>query len=539
MSRHQEQEERKLAVSYRRVSTPGQVEDGESFEVDQPEEIAALAQANKLYIAEDAQFEDGGISGTKLLRPGLQAMLEYMRKHKIRNLVMIHTDRFSRIAKNAERYLVIDAVIEMGATVYAGNGTFDLTTESGQLVFELTQVISAAESKSKRLRGRLSAKNAKNKGIFNSGSVPFGYYREWLPKKKDSVKHVYIIDEEQAAIARTMFDRYMNGDSCVSIARRLNTLGVASTKGSYFSATTVARIIVNPIYAGMMYDANEALVKTVNLDAILSYDVWSAAQERAKSISTTPARSRSNTTFLSNLLVCGSCGTKLYVAGIQSFRCNRARTHANCTEQGVAEKFIIRDLLDNWNLQAALDRYHIESQQGKITADTAGLEQELATLDSQIRKLQDRLMRDIIDERDYPYHYEPLRDRRVAVLQQIGEVKAASLLSRKPTVPIDTDNPQAQEAFRYAAALREVVEEASSPTFADLAANRNLLRSTLQAVVAAVHIHGKRVVAVQWHTAPLVSVRSTGPKDLPEALLADALSKLVPAVSTSPAQAVA
>jgi DNA invertase Pin-like site-specific DNA recombinase len=73
-------------------------------------------------------------------------------------------------------------------------------------------------------------------------SVPaFGY---------DIVDKKYIINEANAHIVRKIFNDYLNGVGCISIAKELNSLGIKTTRGNLWENRTVEYVLQNPVYIG-------------------------------------------------------------------------------------------------------------------------------------------------------------------------------------------------------------------------------------------------------------------------------------------------
>ena len=143
------------------------------------------------------------------------------------------------------------------------------------------------------------------------------------------------IDEAAAAIVRELFQTYADGEATLhALAVRLTIRGIASPTGRHFwSATSVRAMLTNPAYIGEAVSgrlqsrpsqrrrsALEPVGRgisvqptpreqwiTVPVPAIISPEVFNAAQER---LATNQKLARRNTTYmylLRGLVSCGRC----------------------------------------------------------------------------------------------------------------------------------------------------------------------------------------------------------------------------------------
>lgn len=298
---------------YVRVSTDDQARKGYSLD-DQIEacrkHLLALGSTNI------EEYIDNGYSGEFLERPGLEKLREDLQKGIIKIVAIYDPDRLSR---NLTNQLIIAAEIEKaGATITFVTGDYDSSPE-GHLFFSMKGAISAYEKakiRERTSRGRRAKANT-GKIVFNAH--PFGY--DW--DKKNSM---YVINEEAAKTIRLIYDLCINqGFGSRKIALELLHLGVIGINGRPLSTCTVARILTKEMYHGQHHLFKQKTSKTgqstreiktnpqelwvpVNIPAIVSREIWEAAQVQIQKNKKLAKRNNKHSYLLRGLLYCALCG---------------------------------------------------------------------------------------------------------------------------------------------------------------------------------------------------------------------------------------
>ena len=168
------------------------------------------------------EFVDDGISGKVVNRPGLQEMLEGVKKREITTIIVKDISRFSR------DYLVSGKYLEqifpfMGVRFIAINDHYDSNDYVGgigeiDVAFKELLYDFYSEDLSEKIRSSLKARKAKGK--FIACYAPYGY------KKSKEDKNKLEIDGEAAEIVRRIFREYLDGVSMFQIAKDLNEDGI-------------------------------------------------------------------------------------------------------------------------------------------------------------------------------------------------------------------------------------------------------------------------------------------------------------------------
>ncbi len=214
----------KIAL-YIRVSTEEQAENPEGSIRNQEDRLRhAVTYKNSHYNFGEIKgvYIDAGISAKNMKRPKLQELLAAIRAKEI-DLVMV--TELSRLSRNTRDFIEMwDMMREHGCQFTSLREDFDTTNAAGELV--LFQLMNLAQFErrqtSERVQANFLARSAR--GLFNGGSVPFGYKLiEGRPGYLD-------IDEEAAKTVRAAFVAIQR-EGCLSHAARwLNDNGYVFTR---------------------------------------------------------------------------------------------------------------------------------------------------------------------------------------------------------------------------------------------------------------------------------------------------------------------
>lgn len=184
-------------------------------------------------------YTDEALTGTKDDREQFQRLLEDCRKGLID---MVITKSISRFARNTVTMLeVIRELKELNVDVYFERENIHSLSGDGELM--LTILVSYAQEESRSVSENCKWRIRKQ---FQEGEVvnwrfQFGYR---------SVNGEMEIEPKEAEVVRSVFRDYINGESTVSIARRLQAEGIPTRFGGKWSAKRIIDMIRNEKYAG-------------------------------------------------------------------------------------------------------------------------------------------------------------------------------------------------------------------------------------------------------------------------------------------------
>ena len=185
------------------------------------------------------QYDDGGISGGTLERPGLQRLLADIEDGLIDVVVVYKIDRLSRsLADFAKLVEVFDRT---GVTFVSVTQSFNTTTSMGRLTLNILLSFAQFEREvvAERVRDKIAA--SKRKGMWMGGVPPLGYR---VQDRK------LVLVEDEAATVRRIFERFLELGSATILAKELRDGGVTTRKGTSISKSYLYRLLNNRIYLG-------------------------------------------------------------------------------------------------------------------------------------------------------------------------------------------------------------------------------------------------------------------------------------------------
>ena len=216
------------AIAYLRVSTNEQANKGVSLQA-QEEKIRAYCGLYNLILTEIVK--DSGISAKNLKRPGIQKIIEKVKRKEIGAIICLKLDRLTRSVKDLA--LLVELVNKHNVALISVQEKIDTGTASGRMVINLLATVAQWERETIGERTKTALEYKKSKGEC-VGNIPIGYRREG---------HMLVEDgNEQKALTliRELRDR---GHSYKGIAREINGLDLKPNRGNRWHTTQIARIL--------------------------------------------------------------------------------------------------------------------------------------------------------------------------------------------------------------------------------------------------------------------------------------------------------
>lgn len=320
-----------LAVIYARYSSAGQRE----VSLDQQEKVCReYAKNNGMVVLR--VYSDAAMTGKNDHRPQFQQMIKDSAKHDFTTVIVYATDRFSRktldAVVNKER-LRANGVRVISATEPISDNPAGVLTEA---IFQGLAEYYSLELSQKIRRGQ--EYNASK--FLAPGSVPYGFYR--------SPDGHYVVNEQEAAVVREIFDAMLAGDDQTTICNRLNERGLKTKKGTPFSYSSMYSILHNERYIGT-FIFND--VKTEDaIPQIVDKNTYWKVQDmlNSKPLSSNRRRNKNGIYLLTGRLYCSECGQKM--TGISStsksgnlyyyYECAGHRAHSGCTLNRIRRDYL-------------------------------------------------------------------------------------------------------------------------------------------------------------------------------------------------------
>jgi DNA invertase Pin-like site-specific DNA recombinase len=316
--------EKKRVFCLYRVSTTGQL-DRRTLE-NEKDDIPMQKRACEEFCERmgweivDSRSEKG-VSGFKVSANDRDAIIdirEAAAKKKFDILLVYMFDRLGR--KEDETPFIVQWFINNGIEVWS---TQEGQQKIEQHVDKLLNYIRywQAQGESEKTSARVKTAQAQmiKDGHFRGGTVPFGYKLEYNGRvnKKGFPIGDLAVNEQEAAIVRTIFDRYVNhGYGTHRICGYLADNGMTTKEGSRFINTTIQNILKRPIYVGILSGGGVQSDIIPKLQ-IIEPTVFDRAQEIARQRSANYSASRriplntKGNSLLSGNVFCGHCNGRL------------------------------------------------------------------------------------------------------------------------------------------------------------------------------------------------------------------------------------
>jgi DNA invertase Pin-like site-specific DNA recombinase len=223
------------------------------------------------------RYDDGGFSGGTLERPALRRLLADIEQGLVDVIVVYKIDRLSRSLMDFAK--LVEVMDAHGVTFVSVTQSFNTTTSMGRLTLNILLSFAQFEREviGERIRDKFAASRAR--GMWMGGKVPLGY---------DVVARKLVVNEDEAARVRRVFEIFVETGSGVEIVTRLRAEGATSKTGRPLDKGDVYKLLNNRIYVGDA--AHKGRVYPGEHQAIVPRELW----DRAHAILQTSPRVRAN-----------------------------------------------------------------------------------------------------------------------------------------------------------------------------------------------------------------------------------------------------
>jgi len=185
------------------------------------------------------QYDDGGVSGGTLERPGLKRLLADIEDGLVDVVVVYKIDRLSRSLMDFSK--LVEVFDRNGVTFVSVTQSFNTTTSMGRLTLNILLSFAQFEREVTAERIRDKVRASRMKGIWMGGCPPLGY----------QVKDRKLLENPSgAAHVRWVFDRFIEIGSGTELARELDARGVTTARGHRIDKKFIYRMLSNRVYIG-------------------------------------------------------------------------------------------------------------------------------------------------------------------------------------------------------------------------------------------------------------------------------------------------
>jgi len=268
----------RCAIYTRKSSEDGLEQEFNSLDA-QREACAAFIASQKIegWVLVPDGYDDGGLSGGSLERPGLQRLLADMKSGKIDRIVVYKIDRLTRSLGDFAK--IVDVLDGAGGSFVSVTQSFNTATSMGRLTLNMLLSFAQFEREvtAERIRDKIAA--SKKKGLWMGGNVPLGYEPDGRTLQ---------IKEPDAQIIRTIYDLYQKHGTVRDVKEQADRLGLKTAirtlssgrlkGGTSFSFGHIYHILTNPIYAGRI--RHKANVYPGQHPALIDPEHWDTLQDQ-------------------------------------------------------------------------------------------------------------------------------------------------------------------------------------------------------------------------------------------------------------------
>ena len=324
----------KTAVIYARYSSDSQSE--QSIE-GQLRICNDYAERNGILVMDT--YIDRAMTGTNDLRPDFQRMLKDSAKKQWNYVLVYKLDRFSRDKYETtihKHTLKMNGVKVVSAMENIPDSPEGIILES--LLEGMNQYYSA-ELSQKVKRGMYETRR---KGHYQGGWIPYGYKLEGRK---------LVIDEEQAATVRYMFEQYSMGVYVSTIISNLTARGILH-KGKPFLPNMVYGILRNVKYSGT-YSKGDEIIDNM-YPRIVPQPLFEAVRKKVES-NRYGKRSVKTVYLFRNKMICGYCGNPVSSETgtarngevVRYYRCHGIKRYRTDCELKMVRKDMLEELIVN------------------------------------------------------------------------------------------------------------------------------------------------------------------------------------------------
>jgi site-specific DNA recombinase len=246
----------RCAIYTRKSSDEGLEQGFNSLDAQYEACVAYIAsQKPEGWILARDRFDDGGVSGGTLERPGLQRLLAEIEAGRIGMVVVYKIERLTGSLADFAR--LVERLDAAGCSFVSVTQSFNTATSMGRLTLNVLLSFAQFEREvtAERIRDKIAA--SKMKGHWMGGVPPLGY-----DPPPDPNLRVLAVNAAEAETVRTLFALCAQGSGLAVVESEAARLGLRSKCHAFRSGRTqggnplsrgqIHKILTNPVYIGLI-----------------------------------------------------------------------------------------------------------------------------------------------------------------------------------------------------------------------------------------------------------------------------------------------
>ena len=393
------------AVVYCRVSSAAQMQKGHGL-ASQETRCREFARMKGYEVAK--VFSDEAVSGGLINRPGMQAMLSFLRANRKNGTWVVLIDDISRLARDMRAHLDLrSAISDVGARLESPSIEFGEDSDS-----ILVENLLASVSQHQREKNAEQTRNRMRSRMMN-GYWPFHACAGYRHVPKPGEGRVLVRDEPTASIIQEALEGYASGrfQSQAEVARFLESQPDFPKDGRGKVRYQLANdILTRSLYAGLVECSEWGVdLRKGKHDGLVSIETFERIQKRLKESSYAATRSNVSADFpLRGAVSCACCGKPLTACWSKS-KTGARHPYYMCFGKGCERKgkAIRRDVIEDafaelldgmtpkqnlFDLAHAMFKRAWSLRLDQARAMKLSCEKEAAKIDMEIGKVLDRIV---------------------------------------------------------------------------------------------------------------------------------------------------
>ncbi|MEP2987846.1 MAG: recombinase family protein [Parasphingorhabdus sp.] len=392
----------KKAVIYARVSSVKQTTRGSGLESQETRCREFAGYRGYEVVKSFSDDMTGSVAG----RPGMQAMLKYLRSNRKYSLVVI-IDDISRLARGLEAHLRLrDAIASAGASLESPSIEFGEDSDSKLIENLLASVSQHQRQKNgEQTTNRMRARMMNGYWVFQA---PWGYRYE----RQSGGGKILVRDEPMASIITEGLEGFASGrfSSQAEVKRFFESKPqFPKCRHGVVLNERVKQLLTQTLYAGyLVYPKWDVTLREGQHENLISLETFERIQERLATKAYAPARKNISEDFpMRGFVCCADCGhpmTSTWAKGRTDHYAYDMCRQRGCRsdKKSVARAKIedaLHDLVNSltpsqalFGLADQIFRELWESRAKSSNQESTSMRVEIGKVDEQISKLLDRLI---------------------------------------------------------------------------------------------------------------------------------------------------
>ena len=233
-----------------------------------------------------------------------------------------------------------------------------------------------------------------------------------------------VIDKTTKDLVIRIFNMYLEGKSYQTIANILNDEGIPTQTNKKWKDTTIAKIISNKIYIGDFekyknIQEKETVVYMNVVEPIISRAMFEDVQIQKEKNQRAFCRDR--VYIFMQKMICPKCGKVMQCKGsggkkkkYMYYHCNECKIYLR---EDLIENLVMPFIMDLIEYDMTVKKYFYPVLADKKERNTAKLDKEISSLQSQKNRIKDAYVKGIVDVEEFSGEYRVI-DEKLTLLEQ-------------------------------------------------------------------------------------------------------------------------